>query len=96
MATLAVNFSGSGIAAANVSKNYTINDTDTQAIIDWSKIAFASEIQSTYNPSGNPSFVATNDQIMLIWIQSWINGTIDGVQRNQAVPASIPPPISIQ
>lgn len=86
MATLTISLSGSAVVTG--SKSYTINDTDVQSVLTWAAKAYASALPL-------PPATPTNQQILLAWVQSWINGTKDAVQRFQTAPPSPPPPISI-
>lgn len=67
-------------------KNYTVNDADIQALLDWAK--------DTYPPATLPD-TRTNQQILLAWVQSWIDGTKDAVQRFKTPAPVVPPPIVI-
>lgn len=93
MATLTIGLAGSAIVTG--SKSYTVNDTDIQALLDWATVAYDPYIQATFNAAKNPNFVPTNQQVLLAWVQSWINGTKDAVQRFKTAVPTPPPPISI-
>jgi hypothetical protein len=69
MATLTIDLSGSAVVTG--SQSYTINDTDVQSVLDWATAAFATQL----------STAPTNQQIMLAWVQNWIDGTKTAVQR---------------
>jgi len=84
MATITMSLSGSGIV--NGSKNYTINDTDTQSLLDWAIATYSA-------PS--PAAPLTNAQALLAWIQSWINGTKTAVQQFKTPAPVVPPLITI-
>ena len=86
MATLAITLSGS--AVVNGSKSYTVSDADTQAVLNWAEVAFAASLPQ---PPQSP----TNTQILLAWVQSWINGTRDAVTvQNTVVTPGTPPTFS--
>ena len=82
MATITFSVTGSTVVTGT--KSYTINDTDTQSVLSWATSAFASQL----------STAPTNQQILLAWIQGWINGTETAVQQFQTLPPVVPPPIT--
>jgi hypothetical protein len=77
----------------NGTKNYTISDADAQQILSW--------IAETYNATliaGKPEpppFTVPALQIYVAWLNGFMAATTDSVQRQQHVPAALPPPISI-
>ena len=80
MATLTIQLSGS--AVVNGTKSYTVSDADTQTVLTWAEGAFASSLPQS----------PTNTQILLAWVQSWINGTRDAVTvQNTVVTPGTPP-----
>lgn len=96
MATLTISLSGS--AVVNGSKSYTLTDGDIQALIDWAKNLYDPYLQATYNRNADGTvkdinYVATNQQALLAWVQSWANGTRDAVQRFKTAAPVVPPPI---
>lgn len=97
MATLTISVSGSAIV--NGSKSYTVSDTDLQALLDWAAAAYAVQIQQAFDPNygkpGDVPITPTRQQVLLTWVQSWINGTKVAVQRFKTPAPVAPPPISI-
>ncbi len=89
MPTVTLTLNGSAITGltSNPSKVYTLSDADLQSILTWGQSAFASSLPSS------PA-VPTNPQILLAWIQSWVNGTRDAVQTNNKT-IQLPTPISM-
>lgn len=87
MSTITISLNGSAIAGltGNPSKGYTVSDTDLQSLLNWAQVAFASQLPA------NP----TAQQILLAWIQSWVNATKSAVQQFQTPAAVPPPPITI-
>jgi hypothetical protein len=83
MATLTISLSGS--ALVNGSKSYTISDADVQSLLDWATVNYASALPLT----------PTDQQILLAWVQGWINATKVSVQQFKTPPAVVPPQISI-
>ena len=80
MATLSITLSGS--AVVNGTKSYTVSDADTQTVLNWAQGAFASSLPQS----------PTNTQILLAWVQSWINGTQGAmVTQNTVVTPGTPP-----
>lgn len=86
MPTLTISLSGSSVV--NGSKSYTVTDADIQKVIDWAA--------TTYGQKPGPGVPAptplTPQQALLAWVNSWIQGTKDAVQRFKTVPAVVPPP----
>lgn len=76
MATLTISLTGSAVVTG--SKSYTVNDTDLQLLLDWAK---ATNFDTTATP--------TNQQVLLAWVQGWINSTKRTVQEFQT---PVPPP----
>jgi hypothetical protein len=87
MATVTITLNGSAITGltTNPSKTYTVSDADLQAVLTWAASAFV----GTLPPS------PTNTQILLAWIQNWINGTKVAVQQFQTAAPVPPAPINI-
>lgn len=84
MTTISVGLSGSAITGltGTPTKTYTVSDSDLQLLLNWAAVSYASILPA------NP----TNQQILMAWIQAWINNTIHSVQvANMASP----PPLSI-
>lgn len=90
MATITMSLSGSGIV--NGSKNYTISDADLRQLLDWGADAF---FRRRVNPDGSAPGTPTDTQVLLAWIQAWIDQTKSGVQSFKTVPAVTPPQIVI-
>ncbi len=83
MATLSISITGSTIVTGT--KNYTVNDTNVQNVLDWARVNYATAL----------STAPTNQQILLAWVQGWINGTKDAVQRFETPAVVVPAPIDI-
>ena len=98
MSTITISLSGSAItglttAGGPVQKVYTVNDTDLQSVLNWSQVAFATQLTSSVLGSTNP---ATNAQILAAWLQGGlVNGTIQAVQQFQTSAPVVPPQITI-
>jgi hypothetical protein len=77
--------------AVNGTKSYTISDTDMLAMLSW--------IATTYNTTlvgaSTPPVTVTAAQLLLAWLNGWMQAVTNAVQQQQTVPASPPPPISI-
>ena len=86
MATLTISLSGSAIVTG--SKSYTVSDADIQALLDWGQANYASVLPQ-------PPATPTNAQILLAWVQGWINATKDSVQRFKTTAPVVPPQITI-
>ena len=86
MATVTLTLNGSAITGltSNPSKVYTISDPDLQSVLTWAQSAFSTSLPSS----------PTNPQILLAWIQSWVNGTRDAVQTSNRT-IQLPTPISM-
>lgn len=97
MATLTISLTGSGVAGLtnNPSKSYTVSDADMTSLLAWAAVAYNPYIQATYNTPPVQGFTPTNQQIMLAWVQSWINGTKNAVQQYQTPAPVAPAPIGI-
>lgn len=93
MASLTVSLSGSAVVVG--SKSYTVSDADITSLLAWAAVAYDPYIQATFNPSKTAGFTPTNQQILLAWVQSWINGTKNAVQQFQTPAPTVPPPIVI-
>ncbi len=72
-----------GSGSPNGTKAYTINDADWIALLTWT----ASSQAVPVNP--------TAPQILLVWVQLWINGTRSAVQQFFTTPPSVPPTITV-
>lgn len=79
MATLTISLTGSAIVSGT--KSYTVSDADLQSLLD------------TY--SQDRAFIGmtpTNQQILLAWVQGWIERSKADVLRSKT---TSPPPITI-
>lgn len=88
MPTITISLNGSALPGltTNPSKSYTVSDADLQQVLNWAQSAFFAT-----QPSSAPA--PTNPQIMLAWVQNWVNGTKNAVvQFNTAPPVPPPPP----
>jgi len=83
MATLAISVSGS--ALVNASKSYTINDADLQTLLSWAQVSYANALP--VNP--------TSQQILLAWVQGWIDATRANIQQVNTPAPTVPAKISI-
>src|SRR6516225_11852146 len=81
MATISVSVSEPSLTAA-VTQPYTMTAADFQSLLEW-----AVKFPTMPNP--------THEQILLAWIQSWMDRTINEIQVSNAQPYTLPPPISI-
>jgi hypothetical protein len=79
-----------GGGSPNGTKAYTISDADWLILLTW--VASANPQLATVPPQTPP----TAPQILLAWVQNWINGTISAVQQYHTAAPVPPPPISIQ
>jgi len=77
--TVTITVAGSAITGANQTKSYTVTDTDLQAVINWATVTYAASLPPT----------PTVPQVLLAWVQSWINAT-----KNAVVQFQTPPPVS--
>lgn len=75
----------------NGTKNYTISDADAQQILSWIATNYNAELIGT-NP---PPVTVPALQIYVAWLNGFMAATTDSVQRQQYVPAAVPPPITI-
>lgn len=82
MATITTSLSGSAIV--NGTKNYTISDADLQILLNWAQNYFVSSLPAS----------PTNQQILLAWIQWWIDLTKKNIQQANLV-TTIPPAITV-
>lgn len=83
MATLTVSLSGS--AVVNGSKSYTVSDADVQTLLTW-----VSQQPRRFAVPQNP----TNQQLLLAWVQQWVNENRDMVQQANTPPPVVPAPIT--
>ena|SRR6266699_98125 len=74
-----------GGQSPNGTKAYTVSDADWISLLSWA----AANYQSALAPA------PTAGQILLAWVQGWINATRDSVQRFKTTAPVIPPPITI-
>jgi hypothetical protein len=93
MATLTISVTGTAVVTG--SKAYTVSDADLQALLTWAAKAYGPYIAQTYNPTKAAGFVPTNQQILLAWVQTWINQTVNSVRVANTPPPAPPPPISV-
>jgi|SRR5215831_12681763 len=77
----------------NGTKNYTISDADAQQLMSWIAETYNNTLIAGKNPP--PPFTVPALQIFVAWLNGFMQATTDSVQRQQYVPASQPPPISI-
>lgn len=77
----------------NGSKSYTISDADAQQILSWIAETYNATLISGKTPP--PPFTVAALQIYVAWLDGFMKSTTDSVQRQQATPATVPPPISI-
>lgn len=81
----------------NGSKSYTVNDADWLSLLTWMASQQQGQIQGvTGAPAVGQPLAPTAAQILLAWLQIWINGTKASVQQFETVPAVVPPPITMQ
>ena len=84
MANLRITLSGTTLVPDPSTKNYTISDADLQTLLTTIDKAW---------PTIDPNAPArSNQQLLLYWVQTWIDETITGTQRRHTTP---PPPITI-
>jgi hypothetical protein len=76
-----------GGGSPNGTKTYTISDADWVFLLTWTA-STSPQLQKPATP--------TAAQILLAWVQSWINGSITAVQQYHTTPPTVPPPITIQ
>ena len=82
MATITISLTGSAIVTG--SKSYTVSDADLQSVLNLM--------------SGSRQFIGTtptNQQLLLAWVQQWIDETKANVQRMNIMNLTPPPPITI-
>lgn len=79
-----------GGASPNGSKTYNVSDADWQKVLIW----IANSQASVQGTVGTPS-TPTPGQLLLAWLQVWINGTVSAVQQLFTTPVVPPAPISI-
>lgn len=86
MATLTISLAGSGIV--NGTKVYNVTDADVQRVLNWAVVEFANKLPA-------PPAIPTSQQILLQWVQNWIDTTkmkeqmFSTVQPLPAVPQSL-------
>lgn len=80
-----------GSTSPNGSKVYTISDADWVKILTW-VAASQTSIQGTVTTPSTP----TAPQILLSWLQIWVNGTVSAVVQYFTTPAVPPAPPVIQ
>lgn len=94
MATIPISLNGSAIIP-NVTRTLTISDADLQMLLNWAAFAFNGYIQATFNPTGLTTFVPTNQQILLAWLENQIViPTKRGIQQFQTT-VTTPAPITM-
>jgi hypothetical protein len=69
MPTLSISVSSSTVALG--SRTYTLTDADLQSVMDWARSAYASSLSTS----------PTNNQIMAAWVQGFVNGTKNAVDK---------------
>lgn len=77
----------------NGTKNYTISDADAQQILSWIADTYNGQLIDGKPPP--PPFTVPALQIYVAWLNGFMAATTDSVRRQQYVPATPPPPISI-
>lgn len=95
---VAITLTGSALPGLTGTKtiNYTLSDTDLQAILDWATVQSNDCIQKNYNTPPVGGFVPNNIQIMQCWVHNLIyTGTKAAVQQFHVTPAVVPPPIGM-
>jgi hypothetical protein len=95
---VAITLTGSSLPGLSGTKtiNYTLSDTDLQAILDWARVQSDACIQLNYNTPPVAGFTANNVQIMQCWVHNLIySGTKTAVQQFHITPAVVPPPIGM-
>lgn len=87
MTTLTISVNGSAISGltTNPSKSYTVSDADLQKVLDWAAVAFASQLPPT----------PTSSQILLAWVQNWVNGTKTAVQQFETPAPTVPAQVTM-
>lgn len=81
----------------NGTQVYTVDDADWLSLITWMASQQQAQIQGiTGAPAAGQPLTPTAAQILLAWLNIWINGTKVAVQQFETVPAVVPAPISIQ
>ena len=91
MSTITISLSGSAITGltGTPTKSYTVSDADLQLLLNWATVAFA----NTFAPPPAPP--PTPQQILIAWIQNWVNGTKTAVQQFLTPASVVPAPIGI-
>jgi hypothetical protein len=74
--------------SANGSKVYTWSDADWIRLLTW-----VASSQSQFRSGGGQPTTPTAAQILLAYVQSWVNGTITAEQQFSTKPPTPPPPI---
>lgn len=75
----------------NQTKRYNMSEADLQTLLDTIKASLGPG--GGIGPPGSPPPTPpTNEELVLIWIQRWMDDTIHGVRARNTVP---PPPITI-
>lgn len=77
----------------NGTKTYTISDSDALQILSWIATTYNATLIAGKTPP--PPYTITALQIFVAWLNGFMAATTDSVQRQQYVPATPPPPISI-
>ena len=86
MATITMGLASTLVTAT---KTWTETEASMQDILNWGKDAFNAYIQATFNPSNNPTFVPTNQQIAAAIAHNWMTGVETAVQQHKTTPAVV-------
>lgn len=85
MANLRITLSGTTLVPDPSTKNYTISDADLQTLLD--------TVKQSWPIASTPPNPPTNQQLLLFWVQRWIDQSITMTQDRNVV---VPPPITIE
>ena len=77
-----------GAGSPNGTKSVTISDADWISLLTWTAA-------TQFTPNLVTPITPTAPAILLAWVQIWINGTINSVQRFFTTPPVVPPAIGI-
>jgi len=82
----------------NGTKTYTVSDADWLRLLTWMATNQQPQIENVLGLSPPITFplTPTAAQILLAWLQIWINGTKNAVQSFETPPAVIPTQINVQ
>ena len=78
----------------NGTKTYTVSDADWLSLLTWMASNQQAQISAVTGSSVAP-LTPTAAQILLAWLQIWINGTKTSVQQFQTAAPVAPPQITI-